>query len=402
MSMEAVENIIINTEHKNIILFGAGLLFEEFVKQTTIKLPSQIYDNDKSKWGKKIHHNRYEIVSPEGLKDISDKEDTLVLITSGKAEEIASQVEAYGFFSWMSLQYLIYRNTIEDYINHIDIKSCMIETSNFCNARCTFCVNPTMERKKMNMSDEIFEKTLFRLKELKQYPEMFRLHCLGEPLLDPHLFDKIKKLKEEFPKSSVGYASNFGIASQEYIDKIFESGQDFIVISLNTNSREEYQKTMKLDYDKTIENVRVLLNEKSKRNSKLKITMSIVENEYNELEVRAFAEKWEREGVDVRKLQQGKWVEKKPIKIDDKKNTEYKNHTINNYVCQQLYQEICVLSNGDYALCCFDGESCLDLGNVKNTSIYEMFHNVKKNEIIRAMMHGESSLDLCNGCSFLK
>lgn len=405
MNIKAIEKVLEDSlvSMCNIVLFGVGECSDEFLRQTTIQLPEVIYDNDETKWGRKIFENRFVVAPPRELQKISDKTSVSVLIMSGHDSEIACQIEEYGFQSWISLPYLIHRITIEDKIEDINIKSCMIEASNFCNARCSFCINPTMKRKKMNMSSEIFEQVVFRLKELNQNPEKFWLHCLGEPLMDPNLFQKVRRLKSDFPNSSVGYASNLSIATSEIIKEIFESGQDFLVISLNTSDKYEYQSVMGLDYDKTIENIHKLLLEKWKRSSNLIITMSIVENENNLQQVREFTEKWEKEGIEVRTLKEGKWVQKR-IEKDSRvyQNIRYDHHVLKRYVCQQLYEEICILSNGMYALCCFDGEGCMKLGNVTTTSIYDMFHIKSKNKLMRAIMHGEDDLDICRSCSFLK
>lgn len=389
---------------RDIVLFGAGDIGRKFTCQTSIKLPHLIYDNDTSKCGKKIFED-FLVTDAENLKGIKNKDNVLVLILSHYDKEISNQVESYGFNTWLSICYLAHKVMIEEKFNNIGIKTCMIETSNLCNAKCPFCINSTMSRKKMNMTDEIFEWVLYRLKESNQSPEIFRLHCLGEPLIDPELFQKIRRLKSEFPKSVVGYTSNFSLATEKIVSEILECGQDFLTISINTNNREDYQKIMGLNYDQTIKNIDYLLEEKSRKNSNLEVTLSIVENEKNYNEVLQFSEYWKEKGVNVRALKEGKWVEKgnsSKNEIDISDDHEYCCHILSEYVCQQLYQEICILSNGDYALCCFDGEGCLELGNVKNTNIYDVFHDKKRMNLITAIMNGKHELDICMDCSFRK
>lgn len=382
-----------------LILFGMGNMGSEFVSQTKLKLPSIVYDNDEDKWGKTIL-GKY-VIAPEKLKEIQNKDSMLVFIMGVHDEEIACQIERYGFKNWISLRYLEYRLMIESHIQNIHIKSCMIETSSLCNARCTFCINKTMQRDRMNMPNKIFEQAVVRLREFNQYPEIFWMHCLGEPLIDSELYAKIRKLKNEFPDSHIGYASNFGLASEDHIRNILDCGQDFLIISLNTNDKIEYHKLMGLDYDKTVEKIEFLLREKARQHSALDLTISIVENEKNGCEVQKFSEYWNSKKVKVRVLKEGKWV-KKTKRIDESNSGGYLGHVLSGYVCQQLYQEICILSNGNYALCCFDGEGCMNLGNVMDTNLQEVFHNEERTKLIMSLMHGASGREICRECSFLK
>lgn len=161
------------------------------------------------------------------------------------------------------------------------------------------------------MPNEIFEQAVVRLREFNQYPEIFWMHCLGEPLIDSELYAKIRKLKNEFPDSHIGYASNFGLASEDHIRNILDCGQDFLIISLNTNDKIEYHKLMGLDYDKTVEKIEFLLREKARQHSALDLTISIVENEKNGCEVQKFSEYWNSKKVKVRVLKEGKWVKKR-------------------------------------------------------------------------------------------
>ena len=73
-----------------------------------------------------------------------------------------------------------------------------IETTNICNARCEFCPNPTLKRRKQIMDMEVFEKIISRIKDEKIKVKRFILHLNGEPLTDPLIFDRVDLLKKRF------------------------------------------------------------------------------------------------------------------------------------------------------------------------------------------------------------
>lgn len=81
-------------KYKSIVLFGAGFMFDYYMKQYGNKyLPLFVCDNNKSLWGKHIHD--VEVKSPEKLKNIS--EETGVFISNSiYCREIQSQLLEMG------------------------------------------------------------------------------------------------------------------------------------------------------------------------------------------------------------------------------------------------------------------------------------------------------------------
>ena len=83
----------------------------------------------------------------------------------------------------------------------------------------------------------------------------FQLNGTGEPLIDKTLFEKIKILRKNFPKSLIYFYTNLGLAEKNIQNKIVNSDLDFIGISLNADNAVDYKNIMKLDFKKTIKNL---------------------------------------------------------------------------------------------------------------------------------------------------
>lgn len=380
-----IKTIMNSLKINKICLFGAGAACNTFLVNSMLRDDiEKIFDNDLSKLG-----GEYNVLSPKCInKDLN----ALYIIMSMYDEEIGKQLETLGVTNWISYYQLLDAIKVKFRLTNISIKACMIEATNYCNATCTFCANPTMQRKKMHMSSIVFEKIIERLHTEKQIPEWFWLHCLGEPLLDPDIFHKVRRLKEEFPDSKVGFTSNFSLVTPDIINSIFASGQDYIYISLNAINEADYDKIMHLNYQRTLDGIDSLLLEKYKRQSELQVVLSIVETPDNVQEVNLFKENWSAR-ADVRIIKQGKW-----IGLTEK--VEKKNRRKRHLVCNQLLEEICILSNGDYALCCFDGEGMVNLGNVMKQSITEMFLSKEKKMIINQFLFSDMEVPICAECSF--
>lgn len=264
-----------------------------------------------------------------------------------------------------------------------------IETTSFCNARCVFCPNSSLVRKKNVMSEEVFAKIIQRVKQEGMCVSTFILHINGEPLLDPHLFTRIRTLKREFPGSKVRFTTNFSLGTREVVEQIFDSGLDEIVCSLNSIDAEKYRETMGLDYETTIGNIENLLRRKEERGSGLDITLSIVAAEEDAGAVEEFKRRWD--GVKVRVMKLGQWIDKEApekLYVHDRQG-----------VCPAPYTTIHILSNGDYGFCSFDAEGIVGK-NVMDASIREawtsqVFSRVRKWHL----QHGRTNQE-CIHCSF--
>lgn len=284
---------------------------------------------------------------------------------------------------------------IEQEISLGEFASCMIESTSYCNAQCSFCENPNLTRTKCHMSRETFEKVLERLREDNINPRLFFLHCCGEPLLDPELFYKIGRIKESFKSSEVGYTTNFSIANQLIINNIFESGQDFIAISLNSVDSEEYHSIMGLEYYSTIRNINMLLDEKEARKSKINITLSIVADKNTDA-VERFQEYWKDRAVKVRIMRRGDWVKREYNKRPSVEDTQCYRE-----MCGWLYNKICILSDGRYGMCCFDAEGSKAL-NIYDTGIIAAMQTEYRREIRKRFLLENELPDMCHSCSYAK
>lgn len=120
----------------------------------------------------------------------------------------------------------------------------------------------------------------------------FMLLLNGEPLIDPDLFLRIKQIKEQFSESIVEFTSNFALADTDKINGIIESGLDSIIISLNSTDPDEYRDLMRLDYYKTCSNIQMLISEKKKRSSNLRIRISAVVQNGDMREIERMQQEW--------------------------------------------------------------------------------------------------------------
>jgi SAM-dependent methyltransferase len=122
-----------------------------------------------------------------------------------------------------------------------------VETTNACNARCTYCLYDRMERPVEYMSFDNFKRIANKVKE--EGLQIGAMFCFGEPLLDENLFDKIRygRKLDVFP-SYMGLNTNCSVLTQNRYDDILSTVNNITLSFVNVG--EEFEKLTKLKWSK--------------------------------------------------------------------------------------------------------------------------------------------------------
>jgi MoaA/NifB/PqqE/SkfB family radical SAM enzyme len=240
------------------------------------------------------------------------------------------------------------------------------------------------------MSNEVFEKIIYRIKREDIDVSKFILCLNGEPLTDIQLFERIRRLKSEFPNTSVEFTSNFALADENIIDNMISCGLDKIVISLNSVDASKYNEIMGLDYQNTLKNIDCLLKKINKNQINMNVCLSIVASEDNVDEVIKFKEMYSGM-AEIRVIKLGQWIDK----------VQSENICVHSRegICTILYRTVNILANGDFALCCFDAEGIIGK-NIMNCTIAEAWKSKVFDEIREWHKKYGRTNERCINCSF--
>lgn len=271
----------------------------------------------------------------------------------------------------------------------------IIETTNFCNARCIMCPHPTMKRPQKIMNDVTFSKIINQIEKEKIKPTAFILNGFGEPLIDPQIIKRINIVKNKFPNSKIKFYSNFNLADKKIINNLVACGLDEINISFNGYNCSNYQKVMKIDYHKTLINLKNLIKSKKENNSPLKIRISMTLVKYNEKSSQKFINKWSRQVDSVS-------VNKVHSYNDNVKNINNKfkiNFNKLAFPCRYIWDTITFDVNGKIILCCLDYESQYSFGDINYKSILGSYYSPKFNLIRKQHLQFQSkNIKICQYC----
>jgi len=117
-----------------------------------------------------------------------------------------------------------------------------LEITSECNLNCSYCPQPTMERKKEHMPLEMYQKAL-------SYPfwyDMLVAHLFGEAFLHPEL-EKIVSYAHD-KDLAFGFSSNMRDFSLEYFNHLRKKGLSFLVISYHIPEAQKWYKYLTKHY----------------------------------------------------------------------------------------------------------------------------------------------------------
>ncbi len=136
--------------------------------------------------------------------------------------------------------------------------SVSLETYSKCNAACTFCPYPGLDRIGQKLDDKVVFRVIDELSE-GVHPHHISMAKINEPLLDVRFFDFCAYINEKLPQTGISLFSNGSTLHDKMINRLIEvKNIIFMVISLNDHRPAEYEASMKISYEKTMRRVRPL------------------------------------------------------------------------------------------------------------------------------------------------
>jgi len=258
------------------------------------------------------------------------------------------------------------------------ITSLIIEPTNTCNLRCTFCfVTEGMTREDGFMEFDLFKKIIDDSPDL----EHLCMHNWGEPLLHKDIFKMIEYAKNK----GVNYVvmnTNGTLLTDKMIDQIVDSKLDIIRFSID-GSAETFKRVRGVELKKIEQNINKLKNVKEIRRPELKMGVVFTIEEDTEGDVEDYITHWEKI-VDHVRLQP---------KLITSPRTE---------ICPEPfgkdYGKLVVLWDGRVIPCCVDYNANLMIGSVQNETVPNLWEN-KKMDLLREQHLKGQFPDTCSNCN---
>ena len=262
-----------------------------------------------------------------------------------------------------------------------------IESTNLCNAKCVFCPRDDMDRRQGVMDMALFRKIVDECASLGV--THVRVHNYGEPFLDRELVEKVRYAKAK-GIAEVGMISNGSLITEDLARGMIEAGLDAINISVDAAGKEVFEKTrVHLDYDTVINNVRTLARLRDELGRKRpKLILSFV-RQNNSAEEAQFIAEWSRIADKIHITELHNWAGTLNSKSDV------------SYPCYRMWLTFTVLWDGRVSLCCADFDGRHVLGDLRTSSIAEVWNSPAYLAVRRQQLESGGP-EICRTCDLPK
>lgn len=271
-------------------------------------------------------------------------------------------------------------------------KKVYIELSDICGLSCSFC--PITKNKRGIMSVENFKKTL---KEFENRADIIALHILGDPLILSNLKSYLEVAKEQNSNIEITTSGVFLDASRA---DLLLSYQNIKQINISLAS---FFHQKKVAFKQYLSNIFYLCDQFS-GDGFINLRLWNLDSELKPLNDNSkfyealglhFGLNIDKKAQKTRLkrhilLTQGKTFEWPTIKGDGEASGR----------CYALEGQIGVLSSGVVVPCCMDGGGVIELGNIFQNSLDEIYHSKRATLIREGFKKNLSVEPLCKNCTF--
>ena len=279
-------------------------------------------------------------------------------------------------------------------------KYLQIETASSCNARCIMCPVEDWKREHTIMKQDTFDRIAAEIKDYGDWIERVTIQLDGEPLMDRSLESRIRTLKSVGIKL-VAFATNGSLMTSRRAESIIKSGVDEVSFSVDGASKETFEKIrLRLNFDKVVKNALgfVQLRDHMESNTRVRVRMTIQPENQDEFD--DFMSFW-RGKLGPNDSVYGKVLHTWANSDRNYSLAEgYDFALLNESPCSSPWTSLVILTDGRVLLCCCDYNATINLGNVRDSSIKEIWQ-AQKSETIRRLhaTQGRKAIPMCINCT---
>jgi len=245
-----------------------------------------------------------------------------------------------------------------------------IETVLGCNARCVMCPVNDWKRPHGIMPDEVFNTAISQVSDFKDRVTSVSLFLDGEPLLDPHIAERVYACKSSGLKN-VGITTNGFLLSKQRAVSLLDASIDWIVISFDSLVDDVYEAIrVRLKKDRVLDNILQLVAERDRRNSDTTIVVRFIEQDLNRGEFDDYFSFFSRRLDPVKdEIHFGKehnWA-----------SSEDAGAPKGISPCGLIDSRVAIMRDGTVPICCVDYNAVADMGNIMNDHLLDIYNGDK-------------------------
>lgn len=266
----------------------------------------------------------------------------------------------------------------------------IVETTAKCNLYCPMCPRETHKQPKEDMEDEIFQRLV---QESGSTGEHMMLIGLGEPLLDPKIFDRIEYCDQHGVATLL--STNGVLLEGDNAEKLLRSKLEHVTFSFDGSTPESFEYYRKgAKFDRVRDNFVRFAKRKHETGAKIQIVVQMIRLEKNWDEVDEFIRFWSAvPGVDQVRVKNDETNVLQPEGGHAPEDWKYP--------CHYLWRgPVYIKHNGDVYPCCqsymLDGAPIGRIGEKPLQEIYDSPEMRRMRQLHASGRAGE--IDICAKC----
>lgn len=269
-----------------------------------------------------------------------------------------------------------------------------METIAVCNAACSFCPYPSLERKGERMPDALIEKII---RDLSDIPADVRFQLapykVSEPFLESRLFDILELVNARLPNADISIISNASPLTEKKIDQLRAvRNVSYLHISLNYDNVEEYESVMKMPFERTLQRLDLLHQRKQRGDLAFPVRLTRVSDSL--LSDSRFYE-WAQArypAFQIRIIPRNDWLGE--VVPEDGAND------VPDVSCHRWF-DMSITVTGKVAMCCMDGSVRYPKGDVTKAHVLDIYNQPHLRRLREQLVSRREAGDPCNRCTYL-
>ena len=267
-----------------------------------------------------------------------------------------------------------------------------IETYALCNAACTFCPYPDLDRQGVKMPDGLFRKIVDDLVSGgPPLPPIMSLSRVNEPFLDTRYFEFCDYIAVRLPDTRLRHFTNVTPLGATMLDRLLGlENTASVKISFNDHRPVEYERTMSLDFDRAYRNARGFHDRAERGEVPFPVRMGRVGD--GTVADADFVE-WVRREFPLFQpviTPRFDWIGRVDVEPVG---------SIPAVGCAQWFQ-LNFLADGRCAFCCIDSDGHHGTGNAADSHVLDIYNSPERRRL-RERSQARKDIDICAGCNAL-
>jgi radical SAM protein with 4Fe4S-binding SPASM domain len=293
----------------------------------------------------------------------------------------------------------------------------LIDPTNACNFRCTFCPTGDFELlKSVKRPKGLMDLTLFRklIEDVSAFDgklKKLQLYKDGEPLLNRDLPEMVAYAKRRQVSEIVETTTNGALLSADKSLALIEAGLDQIRISVEHVHNEGYRQITKTfsDYDLVRTNVENFYRMKCESGAATKVHVKIVDVGLSDDDIAKFENDFgpisDSLNVDALMDWDGADTRGRDFSLGHTVKTSINGITRlkkNRLVCSAPFKSMAVNFNGEVSVCCVDWSHETIVGDATKLSLVDIWNGDPMRQFRLTHLKGERHrLSACATCKYM-